>query len=97
MRCYTEIVRIHHGRVRTIQPEVLRWRKKMQLWETTKAKILACIAASGASPEEVKAWFATPHPELKGKTPKHHFAPGRHVRRLLELVRKRFDIIVLAE
>lgn len=86
-----EIVRVHRGRSRTIRLDVLAWRKLMRRWKVMRVKILELIAASGATPEEVKEWFNTPHPSLRKRPPKALFHPRGDLRALLPLVRNRFD------
>lgn len=69
------IVRIRHGRRIEIQPQVLRWRKRMQRYNALKKDLLSRLSNAGWEPEQVRQWLDTPVPELNNRPPRKLLNP----------------------
>jgi hypothetical protein len=82
--------KLRRGRKITVRRDVVEWRKRMKRWRRLKSEILALLASSGKSSEEIKAWFDTPHRDLDDRTPRALFNP-KAVAVLHIVVRKLFD------
>lgn len=76
--------RIYRGRLRTILPEVKLWRKRMQVFNQRKARLLKLVLA--AKGEDAATWFKTVHPDL-GCAPKALLKP-KGICKLLAIARK---------
>lgn len=84
------VTKVQYGRERTIQTQVVLWRKRNERFKKLKGLILdRVIAGFNGDSGAAFHWFNTPLPELKGKRPKDYFNP-KNIQRLKTVVYKLF-------
>lgn len=81
------IIKTQRGRVRSIQPQVLLWRKRRKRFSLLKKKLLKLFQDRGYNAEQISAWLRTPHAALEGKPPRSLLNPTR-MAFLVRFVRK---------
>jgi hypothetical protein len=75
------VTKVHRGRTRSIQLQVLKWRKRMKRFRSLKKDISLLLLKKGFDKAQTQAWLKTPQAELKGKTPRQLLNPI-NIRRL---------------
>lgn len=86
----TPLTKVHHGRTRQIQPQVLLWRRRMCRYNALRARLMRFLLEDkGLPPTTVAEWFKTPSEALQGKTPKSLLNPT-NIQRLYQHARREF-------
>lgn len=74
------VTKVHRGRTRSIQLQVLTWRKRMKRFKRLKKEISVWLLKKGFDKAQTQVWLKTPQEELKGKTPRQLLNPINIVR-----------------
>jgi len=64
------MIKVHRGRTRNIEPQVVRWRRRRAAFKALLCKLKANVLAKGWTTEQTAAFLTTPQASLNNRSPR---------------------------